>query len=264
MTPVTNLLVGALTWDPQIRGASIVLTGIFLLVGSVYMLLSTNLGARLGLLVTVAALSGWLATMGAVWMVFGIGLKGADPSWKVRDVLTDEATASTVEVMADFPTGWDPLVVGDAELADAIAAADRVLAPTPAEVGAHGGGGASEPEEVFETPFKTTGDYVLLDGYRIGGEDYFLTLRHRPHYAVVRVKPSFFEATPAGLRPQADFSGPTTTVIMLRDLGNLRFPPFMFMMTSFIIFGVSCYALHTRDREIMAAKAKAAVAAASS
>ena len=251
--------LAALSWDPQIRGASITLTAVFLLVGSVYLLLSTNLGARLGLLLTVAGLTGWMGTMGAVWMVFGIGLKGADPGWVVQDVVTGEAAASTVEVMGEFPRAWEPLVTGDAELADAVAAADRVLAPSAAPPSAHGGEeGGGEEEEEFESPFNSTSDYVLLDGYRRGGEDYFLTLRHRPHYAVVQVKPSFFDETPPGLRPQADFSGPTTTVVMLRDLGNLRFPPFVFMTTSFIIFGVSCYALHRRDKEIMAARAAAA------
>lgn len=258
-TPVTtDLALAALQWDPQIRGASIVLTGIFLLVGSVFLLLSTNMGARLGLLLTVAGLTGWMTTMGAVWMVFGIGLKGEEPSWKVIDVLTGEAAASTVEAMASFPEGWEPLVTGQAELADAQAAADHALAPAPAAPGGEGGEGGGAPEETFESPFSATTDYVLLDGYRRGGEDYFLTLRHRPHYAVVQVKPSFFDETPPGLRPQADFSGPTTTVVMLRDLGNLRFPPFVFMTTSFIIFGVSCYALHRRDKEIMAARAAAA------
>ncbi|HVL91748.1 MAG TPA: hypothetical protein VM264_00220 [Acidimicrobiales bacterium] len=253
-------VLAALQWDPQIRGASIVLTGIFLLVGSVYLLLSTNTGARLGLLLTVAGLSGWMAVMGAVWMVFGIGLKGADPTWVVQDVVTGEARASTEEALEDFPDGdWEPLAPGDARLADAIAAADRVLAPSAAPPSAHGGDeGGGEHEEEFESPFNSTGDYVVLDGYRKGGEDYFLTLRHRPHYAVVQVKPSFFDTTPPGLRPQADYSGPTTTVLMLRDLGNLRFPPFMFMLTSLIIFGVSIYALHTRDKEIMAARAAAA------
>lgn len=252
-------LVAALTWDPQIRGASIVLTGIFLLVGSVYLLLSTNMGARLGLLLTVAGLTGWMGTMGVVWMVFGIGLKGADPEWKVVDVVTGEVQASTDPVLADFPDGWAPLATGDAELADAVAAADRVLAPSAAPAPAHGGGeGGGGAEEGFESPFSSTTDYVVLDGYRIGGEDYFLTLRHRPHYAVVQVKPAFFDETPPGLRAQPDYSGPTTTVLMLRDLGNLRFPPFVFTVTSFIIFGVSCYALHTRDKELMAAKAAAA------
>ncbi len=254
-------LLAALSWDPQIRGASIVLAGIFVLIGSVYLLLSTNLGARIGFLVAVAGLSGWMATMGAVWMVFGIGLKGADPEWLVLEVVTGEVAQATEDAAAGFPEQWTPLQPGDAELADAQAAADRVLAPAAAETPAHGEEtGAAEPEEEFESPFKKTEDYVLLDGYRKGGEDYFLTLRHRPHYAMVRVKPSFFDEARPGVKPQPDLTTPTTSVIMIRDLGNLRFPPFLFMLASSIIFGVTCYSLHQRDREIMRQRAEAAVA----
>lgn len=253
-------LLAALSWDPQIRGASIVLAGIFVLIGSVYFLLATNLGARIGFLVAIAGLSGWMATMGAVWMVFGIGLKGADPEWRILEVVTGEVAQATEEAAAGFPEKWKPLQPGDAELADAQAAADRVLAPAAAETPAHGEGSAAEPEKEFESSFKKTEDYVLLDGYRKGGEDYFLTLRHRPHYAMVRVKPSFFDKTIPGLKPQMDLTAPTTSVIMIRDLGNLRFPPFLFMLASTIIFGVTCYSLHQRDREIMRQRAEAAVA----
>lgn len=252
--------LAALSWDPQIRGASIVLAGIFVLIGSVYLLLATNMGARIGFLVAVAGLSGWLAVMGAVWMVFGIGLKGADPEWKVLEVVNGEVAQATVEAAGGFPEKWKPLELGDAELADAQAAADRVLAPAAAEAPAHGEEAAPEPEEEFESPFKKTEDYVLLDGYSKGGEDYFLTLRHRPHYAMVRVKPSFFDEAVPGLKPQLDLTAPTTSVIMIRDLGNLRFPPFLFMLASSIIFGVTTYSLHQRDREIMRQRAEAAVA----
>ncbi|HVE47169.1 MAG TPA: hypothetical protein VNA57_10545 [Acidimicrobiales bacterium] len=254
-------LFAALSWDPQIRGASIVLAGIFVLIGSVYLLLATNLGARIGFLVAVAGLAGWMAVMGAVWMVFGIGLKGSDPEWRVLEVVAGEVAQAAEEAALGFPKDWEPLPPGDALLADAQAAADRVLAPAAAEEPAHGeeAGGAVEEEE-FESPFKKTEDYVLLDGYRKGGEDYFFTLRHRPHYAMIRVKPSFFETAVPGIKPQPDLTAPTTSVIMIRDLGNLRFPPFLFMLASSIIFGVTCYALHQRDREIMRQRAEAAVA----
>jgi hypothetical protein len=255
-----DLLLAALRWDPHIRGASIVLAGTFILIGSVYLLLATNMGARIGFLLAVAGLAGWMAVMGAVWMVFGIGLKGSDPEWKVLEVVTGEVAQATENAVLGFPGGWTPLAPGDAELADAQAAADRVLAPAAAEAPAHGGeGGGGEPEEEFESPFKKTEDYVPLDGFRKGGEDYFLTLRHRPHYALVRVKPSFFEEARPGIRPQPDLTAPTTSVVMLRDLGNVRFPPFLFMLASSIIFGVTCYSLHQRDREIMRQRAAAAV-----
>lgn len=256
-----EVLLAALKWDPQIRGASIVLAGIFILMGSVYLLLATNMGARVGFLLAAAGLTGWMAVMGAVWMVFGIGLKGEEPSWKILEVVNGEMAQSTQEAVGGFPDDWELLKSGDAELADAQAAADRVLAPAAAEGGAEGGGeGGAEKKEEFETPFSKTEDYVLLDGYRKGGENYFFTLRHRPHYAVVRVKPSFFKKAPAGLKPQLDLTAPTTSVVMIRDLGSLRFPPFLFMLASGTIFGVTCYALHQRDKEIMAQRAQAAVA----
>ncbi|MEO7836676.1 MAG: hypothetical protein ABIS21_03415 [Acidimicrobiales bacterium] len=256
-----EVVLAALKWDPQIRGASIVLAGIFILMGSVYLLLATNMGARIGFLLAAAGLSGWMMVMGGVWMVFGIGLKGAEPEWKILEVVEGEVAQATQESASGFPDNWEPLKPGDAELADAQAAADRVLAPAAAETPAHGGGeGGGEPKEEFESQFKKTEDYVLLDGYRKGGENYFFTLRHRPHYAMVRVKPSFFEKATPGIKPQLDLTQPTTSVIMIRDLGSLRFPPFLFMLASGTIFGVTCYSLHQRDKVIMAQRAQAAVA----
>ena len=42
-------LLAGIAWDPQIRGFLAVLVGVVVLMGSVYLLLGTNLGARLGL-----------------------------------------------------------------------------------------------------------------------------------------------------------------------------------------------------------------------
>ena len=257
-------MLSALSWDPQIRGAAIVLAGIILLPGSVYMLLATNMGAKLGLVLALTGLAGWMTIMGAVWLVFGIGLKGEEPSWKPLELITGPASQSLLPPMDDFPKGWKLLAQGDAQLADAQASADKLLAPSSGgEEEGHGGeagGGGGEPEGAAaraESPFSATEDYVLLDGYRFGGEDYFFTLRHRPHYVVVRVKPVLFEEAPPGLRPQPDLTAPTTSVVMIRDLGSLRLPPFLVMLASGIIFGVCCWNLHQRDKEIMRAKAAA-------
>ncbi|MFM8390047.1 MAG: hypothetical protein ACKOA5_12450, partial [Actinomycetota bacterium] len=75
----TLLAVG---WEPEIRGALTVIIGVVALMGSVYLILGTNMGARLGLLVALAGLFGWMATMGAIWWTYGIGLKGREPTWK--------------------------------------------------------------------------------------------------------------------------------------------------------------------------------------
>lgn len=261
-----DLLQAALSWDPQIRGFAIFLAGIILLPGSVYLLLATNMGAKIGLVLAITGLAGWMTIMGATWVVFGIGLKGKEPAWKALEMVTGPESQSLVGVMRDFPGGkWQELSPGDAILADAQATADKLLAPSSAEAApaAHGAEAESAPDPVaerFESPFSTTEDYVLLDGFRHGGEDYLFTLRHRPHYVVVRVKPALFEDPPAGLRPQPDLTAPTTSVVMIRDLGNVRLPPFLVMLTSGIIFGVCCWNLHQRDKEIMRLRAVLATA----
>src|SRR4051794_12068893 len=72
----------ALNWEPQLRGVIIIIISVSVLCGSIYLILGTNLGARLGFLVSLSALSGWLLLMSIVWWSFGIGLKGDDATWK--------------------------------------------------------------------------------------------------------------------------------------------------------------------------------------
>jgi hypothetical protein len=46
-------------------------------------------------------------------------------------------------------------------------------------------------------------------------------------------------------------------IVMVRDLGSLRQPPMVIALASFIVFGVCCYWLHQRDKQIWAARAAA-------
>ena len=64
----------ALNWEPQIRGILIIIIAVSVLCGSVYLILGTNLGARLGFLLSLSALAGWMMLMAIVWWAFGIGL----------------------------------------------------------------------------------------------------------------------------------------------------------------------------------------------
>ena len=72
----------AITWEPELRGILIVIIAFVTLCGSIYLVLATNLGARLGFLVAFTGLAGWMALMGSVWWIYGIGLKGPEPSWE--------------------------------------------------------------------------------------------------------------------------------------------------------------------------------------
>ena len=80
--------LAGIAWDPQLRGFLAVAVGVIVLPGSVYLLLSTNIGARLGFLLAASAVFGWLTIMGGVWWTYGtIGMLGEAPHWEVIEVV---------------------------------------------------------------------------------------------------------------------------------------------------------------------------------
>ena len=273
---MTSNLLAALAWDPQIRGALIVVTAFVILPGSVYLLLATNTGAKVGFLLAAAGFFGWMAVMGWIWVVYGIGIKGDPPTWEVEEVVTgDVAERGTTDEAQGFPNGWRKLEAGDAILGDAQASADKVLAPVDA---AEGEGGA-EVEAPVQPVFEDLTDYVQVGGYAKGGENYWIPggglksetyvgnrgsnvvtkaferLKrgpfHAPHYAVIQVQPV---EDPEATKLEADPDAPITSVVMVRDLGNLRFPSLMVAISMSIVFALVANALHKRDQEIMAAR----------
>jgi len=169
--------------------------------------------------------------------------------------------------MRGFPHGWTKFKKGDSKAADAQAAADRVLSSSAASQPAKPGE-VAKPDPIlkqFPSPFRTTSDYVPLDGYTRGGDNQLFTVRrhkfyllHSPHYTVVQVQPAVVRNAETGAKPEPDFTKPTVTVVQLRDLGNVRVPPFLVMMSSGIIFGICCSSLHRRDKAIMGLRAAAA------
>ncbi|HEX2850073.1 MAG TPA: hypothetical protein VHN98_05955 [Acidimicrobiales bacterium] len=263
-------LLAALTWDPQIRGALIVITAVTILMGSVYLLLATNTGARLGFLLAACGLTGWLAVMGWVWVVYGIGIKGQEPHWVVKEVITGKiADQTTLDVTGNFPNGWKQLKPGDPVLGDASATADKVLAPatgTPAP-------GTEAAAPAFAPVFKATTDYTFVRAYEKGGDDYFIPggyvhrtttpfkgWLHSAHYAVVEVAPIIAAPSITGAppRPTPDPAKPVTSVVMIRDLGDLRYPSMLFAIANSLLFALVLWQLHRRDKIVMSARAAAA------
>ena len=57
----------AVSWEPGLRGIVVVLISVVVLIGGTYLVVGTNLGARLGFLVVLAGLFGWMATMGVIF-----------------------------------------------------------------------------------------------------------------------------------------------------------------------------------------------------
>ena len=87
----------AISWQPEIRGIVVVLISLAVLVGGPYLVIGTNVGARLGVLIILAGFFGWMMVMGGIWWTYGIGLKGPDPSWKPASPITIIRDASQFE-----------------------------------------------------------------------------------------------------------------------------------------------------------------------
>lgn len=252
-----------LTWDPFMRGFLATAVGVVVLCGSSYLLLTTNVGSRLGFLIAFAGLMGWMTIMGLQWWVYGIGLVGEVPSWRPVEILTSEDEADTSAALLgearDLQT-WEEVPDGDARRGEIQAAADEALTS----------------EESSAAPFEGNADYRVVDVYEVGGKEGIATRLpgpHPVHYAAVQVQRTIPVVTlaapedecPAGARcikfgetpprPEIDETASTQTVVLERDLGNRRFPPALITIGSAVLFGVSCSALHRRDKASTAARA---------
>jgi hypothetical protein len=86
------VLYAGLSFDPAIKGILTVLVGATILFGSVYLILATNTGARLGLLLTISGLAGFLSILTLYWWVSppGNGPRGTDPSWHATEIYVNQ------------------------------------------------------------------------------------------------------------------------------------------------------------------------------
>lgn len=250
-------------WEPELRGLLTVIIGVVALCGSVYMVLATNMGLRLGFLVAFAGLFGWMASMGAIWWAYGIGLTGRMPTWEpaqpftiVREgprlldaealdapVLVD-AVASPVDVAtrtgeALVSSGWTKLPDDDRGRGQAIAAADEIIQ--------------------VEAELYAAGEYEATAVYLRGGDRWpkitdeidFTAFLHKPKYAIVEIAPVVPQRVEPGRapsRPVVDETQPHQYVVMIRDLGSKRQPAAFITIGSTIIFLLCCWMLHRRDK----------------
>lgn len=271
----TLATVLAFGWEPEIRGITTVLIGVVVLCGSVYLLLATNLGARLGFLVAFAGLFGWMASMGLIWWVYGIGLQGDAPTWQAKEVVLDgdltqsqfgfariPDTGAVPEGDAgrrcdtwllpsgtDEPTGWVRLSPEDPGFGQAVASADDILV-NQAELFQTGEFQAANVFDKGGQRFPMC--FTLTDVWNFGDWAFdYLAFFHEPHYAIVEVAPLVPQRTEPGRPPPTpvvDESRPSVYVVMERDRGSRRQPAALITIGSGIIFGLSCWALARRDR----------------
>lgn len=106
---MTSSLFGAvlagISYDPEIRGVLVVIVSGAILCGSVYLLLSTNVGARLGFQVALAGLLGWLMLLSAFWWIYGVGAIGDLPEWRVEEINIGDLSQAQLEEARELAEG---------------------------------------------------------------------------------------------------------------------------------------------------------------
>jgi hypothetical protein len=252
----------AIGWEPELRGILIVIIAVVVLCGSIYLILATNLGARLGFLVTLAGLTGWLALMGIIWMIYGIGLKGPEPSWEAvpgKTVLQDPNAlyqSGVFRSRAEIPDD-----ASFTEAADSVAAQFEAEGWVPLSEEHPGFGQASAAAATFleETGTFAAGEFRAVNVFDIGGDRYpkinnsldFFAIFHEPHFAVVEVAPLEPTRTEPGRAPATAEIDPNRQhqyVYMVRDLGARRQPALVLTFGAGLIFLALCWILHRRER----------------
>lgn len=93
-------------WDPTILGVLTVLSGVVLFCGSVYLLLATNLGARLGFLIAASGLTGLMVLLSTLWLTTSTPLnspKGRISQWIPISCPKSNPTCADVATLQDAP-----------------------------------------------------------------------------------------------------------------------------------------------------------------
>ena len=251
-------LVNPNIWYPTILGVLVVVAAVVLFLGSTYLLLGTNLGARLGFLVTFTGLAGFLMILTLLWTTSAtplIVLKGRVPQWKVVEVVPDIAKAKTEAVRgAATPANKAPATdASNVKSAVDAALVTKVSTPT-VEVSANDNRFAK---------FQGVTDYQVLETYVIGGSNpqFFKgEFFHQTKYAVVEFCKTATQTQTFGLPPLPPecASGADASkgfVVLEFDLGSVRLPPFIAFVISAIAFGLGLLMLHWREKDLMVAKA---------
>ncbi len=304
-TTLASVFAG-IAFDPTIRGILAVAVGVVVLMGSVYLLLASNTGNRLGFLLALTGFFGWMAIMGLIWWIYGIGMQGQSPSWQVveynagalEQAATDEATRLDLSVLPQAGNGPDyELLSGlseedperleqiEEELADASDGWLFLPASDPSRGEAEATVSAELPAcDQCNFGIESAADYIVLGAFEVGGKEpkpdgastweavetkirQSIQILHPDHYAIVQVQKVVEQEAEPGQAPPtpiADDSEPVISVVMLRDIGDRRFPAAVITISSLLIFGLLCWILHQRERILEANLAHAETVAAGS
>ena len=254
----------AIGWEPEQRGLLTVIIGVVVLMGSIYMIMATNMGSRLSFLVTVTGLMGWMALMGATWWIYGIGLKGPEPSWAAipgQTIIQDVPALRSAGALESLPDGHEDAPATEVHKLVEQQFLEEGYIKISTGNPAYGQAQAAASENIELDGALSAGQYEVTEVFDTGGERYplignnqsldFFAFFHKPHYTVVEVSPLIPVRTEPGRAPAAaeiDEAGQRQYVYMVRDLGAKRQPAVVLTIGGGAIFLALCYLLHRRER----------------
>ena len=227
---------GGLDLVGQLRGYGVAIFSVGLFCGSIYLLLATDVGNRLGFMVSFSAVTGFLMLLGLIWFTNFTplnALHGPPPQWKVKEVVDDPKDARIENVRQIGEKGTK---LSEAEQGEIKASVDAAVTA----------------ENSPYLLYSEVSEYIVVGAERIGGgKTGPLGLKHKPLHAVMTIQDTKKAEPVPGQPPpppEADPAAKPHTVVLERDLGALRQPP-LFMTLGFgIIFVISLVVMHNGER----------------
>jgi hypothetical protein len=198
---IVSTVLAGIAYDPEIRGVLVVTVASLILIGSVYLLLSTNVGARLGFQVAMAGLLGWMVLLSLFWWIYGVGAIGTLPEWHVEEInvgdmsqaqleeargLVPENLPSAEDILAEYPDVASQFEEGDTPTLSEIAALPDLPPEVEDQLSDLAGGwdvlsqasigdaqAAADAALISEDIglYSAASEYVLVDGFTQGGKE---------------------------------------------------------------------------------------------
>ena len=263
-------------WYPTILGVLVVVAAVALFMGTIYILLATNMGARLGFLVAVGGLAGLMVLLSLLWLTNPSPvntLKGRIPAYKAVEAIQngDVARSKIKEVQTINVRGHQ---VNQQDLANVKAAVDTNLIISKDELTGEILSGANGKYAIYQDATK----YIVTKNQETGGGEIFSQFKvttgggfpwlhvslHTPKYVVVTLcetDPSLSATeVPFGEKPPVPkcANDQRQIIVLERDLGSLRVPPFVVFIASSILLAITLLAMHWRERDMQEAAARLA------
>jgi len=253
-------------WNPTIIGVLTVVAAVGLFCGSVYLLLGTNLGARLGFLVAFSGLMAFLVLLTTLWLTSGnSGIDpphGNSPAWKVVDIVSTphDSKITTVQGISSAGRKFTSEACASKEppkecdlLTNVKPAIDAAIVPvTPVA-------GQTAPVQPFATlGISSSTDYLVdfkgFTSFEQGGGTNRL-FWHNPRYAAIEFCLVAKDEQGNNLiPPQCDPLQDTHYAILSYDFGSLRQPVVAYWAVSIILFVLAVLGLHWWEQDERARK----------